>query len=145
MNTQDLQRQLFLFESVLKARLPGRLADSGVARALRELYATQSASAILSSMHEFCQVEDEITRVRAREEDQSSLRPPLPSLDAVRSAVPRLLEAVALQDGNGAAKALGEMGVLALCSPPEQVFSRLEFSVGLSLTCATLFLRITIF
>jgi hypothetical protein len=55
---------------------------------------------------------------------------PLPSIDAFQNAVPRLLEAIALQDGNAAVKVLGEMGALALCPSPELMFGRLEFTVG---------------
>jgi len=54
----------------------------------------------------------------------------MPSVGAVRSAAPKLLAAVASQEGPRALEALDEMGVLGLCPPPDQQFRRLEFGVG---------------
>jgi hypothetical protein len=126
-NKQNLQAELSRFERIFKIRVP---AASGLARALRDIYATKSAYAVLSCVRMLYPDEVETARNLAKG-DESSLRPSLPGLDAVQSAAPRLLESIHLQDRDGAVRALGDMGVLALCPSPELLFSRLEFSAGL--------------
>jgi hypothetical protein len=129
--TQDLQAQLSHFEQVLAVRLPRHVATSSVARVLRELYATKSACGVISCVRALYPAELDDVPSLPQDEDRSSLRAPLlPGIDTVQSAAPRLLEAMALRDGNAAVKALGEMGVLTLCPSPELLFGRLEFSVG---------------
>jgi hypothetical protein len=102
-----------------------------VARVLRELYATKSAGVALSSVYALYPAEIENARILLQHGDHSVFHPSvLPSLDVVQNAAPRLVEAIALQDGNGTVKALGDMGIFALCLAPEPLFGRLEFSVG---------------
>jgi hypothetical protein len=129
--TQDLPAQISCFEQVLAVRLPPHAATSSVARILRGLYATKAASAVLAQVSALYPAKVQSVRTSPSEEDRSVLRhPPLPGIDAVQSAAPRLLEAIAVRDGEAAVNALGDMGVLALCPSSELLFGRLEFSVG---------------
>src|ERR1700724_3885617 len=114
--SQDLQAQISSFERVLAARLPQHVAGSNVARVLRELYATKSASAVISCVAALFPAQVENASHLAAREDQSNFHgPPLPSVVVVQSAASRLAEAVALHDGQGAVNALRDMGILALC------------------------------
>lgn len=126
MNTEDLQAELLRFESILKLNAP---SAGGVAGALREIYATKSAYAILSNVRILYPEEVDTARKLVRG-DNFSLRPPLPSLDSFQRAAPRLLQAIALQDRDVAVRALAEMGILTLCPFHELLFGRLEHSVG---------------
>ena len=107
-----------------------------VARTIRELYATQSASAVLLCVEGLFPAEVGISKEKMQGEEYAGLaspwhppRPPLPDIVSVRNGAPKLLEAVALRKGSEAAGALGEMGIIALCPSPEQQVAWLEFSV----------------
>ena len=129
--SQDLQAQISSFERVLAARLPQHVAGNNVSRVLRELYATKSASAVISCVAALFPAEVENASHLSVQEDQFSFHdPPLPNVVIVQSAASRLAEAIAQHDGQGAVRALREMGIFALCPSTEVLFNRLEFSVG---------------
>jgi hypothetical protein len=125
----DLESHVSSLEIVLSVRFPHQNA-SPVARAIREIYATRSAASILLCARALFTGAVAIEPERALAQAPSSMRPPLPSLEAVRAARPKLLGAVAVGREDETATALREMGVVGLCPPPEEQCRRLEFSVG---------------
>src|SRR5262245_42035209 len=124
---QDLNAQLSNFENVIAARLPSYVAASPIARPIREIYATRSASAVLSCVRTAF---SGIAEIACTPNDRSSLRPLLPIPGDIKSAAPRLVEAVRSRNRSEAIEALERMGVFALCPSSDQEFSRLEYSVG---------------
>jgi tetratricopeptide (TPR) repeat protein len=130
MDTEHVRAMVARFVSAIAAKLPSNMDASRVARALRELYAARTAGAILAYVRRLYPKEVEVACNLAQANPRSSFRSHLPSPEAARKVYPRLLEAITLNDGRGAVNALEEMGVLELCSSPEQEFGRLEFCVG---------------
>jgi hypothetical protein len=127
---QDLEAHLSNFESVIAARLPYYISGSPIARAIREIYATRSASAVLSCVRRAFAETVDIALTPSQPDDPLRLQPVLPALDAVQRATPRLVRAVALRNRAEAIEALEEMGVFALCVSLDRQFSRLEWRVG---------------
>jgi hypothetical protein len=128
-DTRGLEGKIAYLEGVVETRLPQQPGARRVAVALRELYATRSAASILLSVHGLCPEKIESARSLAQQEDHCHLEAHLPSLKAVKNAVPRLVNAIASGNENEAVNALAEMGIFALFPIPEKVFSRLELCV----------------
>lgn len=130
MDTEHVRAMVARFVSVIAVKLPSNMAASRVARALRELYAARTAGAILGYVRKFHPKEVEVACNLAQANPRPSFQSHLPSPEAARKVYPRLLEAIALNDGSGTVNALEKMGLVELCSSPEQEFGRLEFCVG---------------
>lgn len=131
MNKLELQReasefkQLFkAFEKLLERREKLCMANDQMAIRLCEFYAIWSAYRICK----YVGVTNDFVIPPRREENQKDLgdRMILPQPESVYRAVRDLLSAVASEDEAAISVALKEMGVFALCSAPEQVFSRME-------------------
>jgi hypothetical protein len=127
---RQLEIRLSHFEEVLVARFPWHLAASPAARAIRELFAASTANAILESVRVLFSREANLHSEPFSSESLSGLRLRMPSIDAVRRAIPVLLKAAGARDGGAAAEALRDMGVFALCLPADRQFKALELSVG---------------
>ena len=124
---EDLDDCLLNFEKVIAAQLPYYMAASPIARAMREIYATRSASAVLSCVRTAFSGTAEITHVPVF---PSSLRPILPTPRDIQGAAPSLLAAVASRNPSETGEALSRMGVFALCPSSDDEFAGLEYSVG---------------
>jgi hypothetical protein len=124
---EGLETLLLDFEKVVAERLPYYLSANPIARAIREIYATRSAFAVLTAVRRAFPGSVEIAGTPTR---QSDLRPVLPTREDIKGAAPSLMEAVASHNQDAAVKALEKMGVLTLCPSSDQGFSPLEYSVG---------------
>lgn len=102
---------------------------SQVVRTLCEVFSTRAATHLVSFVSTFHPGEINAARSIATTE-VFSLRFCMPGAEAVRTATPKLIDAVASGDGAGAATAIKEMGLFVLCPAPEQQMDRLEFIVG---------------
>jgi hypothetical protein len=129
-NTEVLEKQLSAFKRLLATQTDPCVANSSVANALRELYATKSASVIVTLVGALHPAEVAAARASGRAEDEPQSSPRLPNPETVENIAPRLLQALALGDGQAAVSWLVKMGIFALCAPVEQQFKRLEFCVG---------------
>jgi tetratricopeptide (TPR) repeat protein len=129
MNKLELQKEvsefteLFkTFELLLERRRKLCMADDQMAIGLCEFYATWSACQISRSVGSACDFEID--------HEENETRPHsgevFPKAENVHKAAQDLLAAVESADWAAVSGALKEMGVLALCPAPEQVFSRME-------------------
>jgi hypothetical protein len=126
---EDLETLLLNFERIIAEPLPSHVSGSPspIAPAIREIYATRTAFALLSAVRLVFPETGELGRAAV---PPPGLRPSLPSLEDIKAAAPCLVEAVTLRNLSAAIRALERMGVLALCPSCDQDFSRLEYSVG---------------
>lgn len=118
-------KQLFkTFESLLERRRRLCMADDQMATRLCEFYAIWSASQIRRCIGSTWDFET----APGQEENESSmdLGGVFPKPENSHKAAQDILAAVASDDKAAIAGALKEMGVIALCPAPEQVFSRME-------------------
>src|SRR5437879_3442400 len=95
----ELTLHLSNFEKIIAARLPDYKSASPIARAMREIYATRCASAVLAQVRS---VFSGAADIACTLDMQSSLGPVLPSLRDIQGAAPRLIEAVSSRDPDAA-------------------------------------------
>jgi hypothetical protein len=127
--TQSLEIEIASFERVVAIPLPQNSLGRSVVVALRELYATKCAFALLRCARTLVECDIRTDRSGNREPGQF-LESCVPSLESVQLAKPKLLRAVASQDQNGVVGALSEMGLFRLYEKPDRLFARLEFFAG---------------
>src|SRR5262249_51815585 len=106
------------FEKVVE--LAEQLCQGGesLARLLGVFFAMKAAFAIRCSLPVG---EGDLAEMATNAEQQS-----LPTLDAVRAAIPKLVAAVNSNNSAATASALKEMGVLSLCPIPAEQLSKME-------------------
>jgi hypothetical protein len=125
----ELQSLVSSLEAIITLRFPHQDRRS-LQQPLREIYGTRIAVSVLSYVRALFPNSVEIERTLALLAAKPCVRQPLPSPGAVQAATPKLLQGIGLENELGTVEALADMGVLALCPPPEEQLHRLEFSVG---------------